>query len=80
MKIAGAVVYSSDVLSLIPKGGRLPRVTGLGNIVDKIEPYQILLRSSESALEQDKISDDSDFTVAGVINWDPVWGPCHEEE
>jgi hypothetical protein len=24
-------------------------------------------------------ADESYFTVAGKMNWDPVWGPCLEE-
>ncbi|WP_346434844.1 hypothetical protein [uncultured Methanoculleus sp.] len=78
-EIAGAVAHLYDVMSLIPEGGRVPRVTRPGRLVDGLQPYEILLKSSDFALVQDRLSDESHFTAAGKINWDPIWGPCQEE-
>lgn len=60
-------------------GGRVPQITRLGRLVNSLQPYEFLVKASDFALVQDKLSDESYFTVAGKMNWDPVWGPCQEE-
>jgi len=78
-EIASAIAYIYNVASLIPVGGRVPQITRLGRLVNSLQPYEFLVKASDFALVQDKLSDESYFTVAGKMNWDPVWGPCQEE-